>query len=83
MVGLAGEVHREPWSPISSRVHRPVAASLVKAECSARTALTLAADHAANLKGLGLFTARRDAIHGYYSMVPGTPPPEDNGFLWG
>jgi len=59
--------------------------ALVRAERTARAVPTSAAERAANLKGPGLSTARRDAIHYYYSVVLGSPPPEDeNGAdLWG
>jgi len=72
-------------------INLPLSA-LVRAECTARAVPTSAAERAANLKGPGLSTARRDAIHyyyyyychyychyhcHYYSAVLGTPPPVD------
>ena len=44
-----------------------------------------AAGRAANLKGAGLSTARHDATRYYYSVVPGSLPPddEDGADLWG
>jgi len=46
--------------------------ALVRAECTARDVQTLAAERAANPKGPGLSSVRRDAIHlYYYSLVIG------------
>ena len=44
---------------------------------------TSAAERVANLKGPGPSTARRDAIHYHYSVVLGSPPPEDEWKLVG
>ena len=59
--------------------------ALVGMERSARAVPTSAAERATNLKGPGLSTARRDAIHYYYAVVLGSPPPEDEdgADLWG
>ena len=43
--------------------------ALVRAGRAERAVSTSAAERAANLKGLGPSTARRDAIHYHYSVV--------------
>ena len=57
--------------------------ALVRAGRAARAVPTSAAERVANLKGPGPSTARRDAIHYHYSVVLGSPPPEDEWKLVG
>ena len=57
--------------------------ALVRAGRAARAVPTSAAERAANLKGPGPSTARRDVIHYHYSVVIGSPPPEDKWKLVG
>jgi len=52
---------------------------------AAESVPTTAEERATNLKGPGLSTARRNAVHYFYAVVLGSPPPVDeNGAdLWG
>ena len=49
--------------------------ALVRAERTARAVPTSAAERAANLKGPGLSTAHRNAVHYFYAVALGSPPP--------
>ena len=82
------------WNDHETRVH--AAAKLIPVDhghidlslpvlVAAESVPTTAEERATNLKGPGLSTARRNAVHYFYAVVLGSPPPVDeNGAdLWG